>query len=231
MQGNVLPLSQTPTPQIVVFVHGLLMTGVDMTLLRRRVARCGFTVRQFSYASIRRPVEYNAARLQRYLGGIDAEVVHLVGHSLGGLVIQRLLHDYPLQRPGRVVTFGTPHRGSHVAQSLSRWLVGRALMGRSLGVLEGDIPPWPADRELGVIAGTRGIGVGWLAPGLGTPNDGTVAVAETRVEAMTDHIEVAVSHTALLFSRETARQVCAFLAGGRFDHGGVPARDARDDSA
>lgn len=195
------------------------MTGVDMALLRRRVARCGFTVRQFSYASIRRPVEDNAARLQRYLGGIDAEVVHLVGHSLGGLVIQRLLHDYPVQRPGRVVTFGTPHHGSHVARSLSRWWIGRRLMGRSLGALAGDDMPWPADRELGVIAGTLGIGVGWLAPGLGTPNDGTVAAAETRLGAMADYVEVPVSHTALLFSRETARQVCAFLSGGRFDHG------------
>lgn len=191
-----------------------------MALLRRRVVRCGFAVRQFSYASIRRPVEDNAARLQRYLSGIGAEVVHLVGHSLGGLVIQRLFYDFPVQRPGRVVTFGTPHQGSHVARSLSRWLPGRAVMGRSLGVLRGDVPPWPAGRELGVIAGTRGLGVGWLAPGLAGPNDGTVAAAETRQAGMTDYIEVPVSHTALLFSRETARQVCAFLTSGRFDHAG-----------
>ena len=218
MWGIVSLLSQSPKLQTVVFVHGLLMTGVDMVLLRHRVARCGFAVRQFSYASIRRTAQHNAARLQQYLGGIDAEVVHLVGHSLGGLVIQRLLHDYPAQRPGRVVTFGTPHLGSHVAQSLSGWFAGRLIMGRSLGALRGDVPPWPAGRELGVIAGTRGIGVGWLAPGLAVPNDGTVAVAETRQGRMTDYIEVPVSHTALLFSRETARQVCAFLRNGRFDH-------------
>ncbi len=211
-------MSQSTQLQTVVFVHGLLMTGVDMTLLRHRVARCGFAVRQFSYASIRRSVEHNAARLQQYLGGIDAEVVHLVGHSLGGLVIQRLLHDYPSQRPGRVVTFGTPHLGSHVARSLSRWLAGRVIMGRSLDALKGGVPPWPSGRELGVIAGNRGVGVGSLAPGLAVPNDGTVAVAETRQGDMSDFIEVPVSHTALLFSRETARQVCAFLRNGRFDH-------------
>lgn len=202
----------------MVFVHGLLMTGVDMTLLRHRVARGGFAVKQFSYASIRRAVEHNAACLQKYLNRIDAGVVHLVGHSLGGLVIRQLFHDYPAQRPGRVVTFGTPHQGSRVARVLSRWFAARLLMGRSLGILLGDAPPWPADRELGVIAGTRGIGVGWLVPGLAEPNDGTVAVVETRLAQMTDYIEVPVSHTALLFSRETARQVCAFLSSGRFDH-------------
>ncbi len=213
-------MSQSAELQPEDFVHGLLMTGVDMALLRRRVSSCGFSAKQFSYASIRRAVEDNAARLQQYLSFIDAEVVHLVGHSLGGLVIQRLLHDYPSQRPGRVVTFGTPHLGSHVARSLSGWLAGRLIMGRSLGALRGDMPPWPSGRELGVIAGTWGIGVGWLAPGLALPNDGTVAAAETRQEAMTDYIEVPVSHTALLFSRETARQVCAFLSSGRFDHAG-----------
>jgi pimeloyl-ACP methyl ester carboxylesterase len=204
----------------VLFVHGLFMTGVDMTLLRHRVGRCGFAVRQFSYRSIRRGAPWNAARLQELLNALDAHVVHLVGHSLGGLLIRQWLHDYPDQRPGRVVTFGTPHHGSHVARRLSRCRAGRTVMGRSLPALLGDVPPWRGVRELGVIAGTRGIGVGWLTPGLARPHDGTVATDEARLEGMTDYVEIPVSHTAMLFSRRTARQICAFLTGGRFIHAG-----------
>lgn len=78
------------------------------------------------------------------------------------------------------------------------------------------MPPWDGARELGVIAGTRPLGVGRLAPGLGRPNDGTVAVAETKLVGMTDYAELPVTHTWLLYSRPAARQVCAFLATGRF---------------
>lgn len=201
------------------------MTGADMILLRHRVGRCGFITELFRYRSVRATVRTNAARLQHFLTTLDADVVHFVGHSLGGLVIRRLFHDYPAQRPGRIVTLGTPHGGSQVARSLSRFVIGRKLLGRSVdrGLL-GDMPPWTGERELGVVAGTVGVGPGLLITRLARPNDGTVAVAEAGTGTMTDYIEVRVSHTALLFSAEVARQVCVFLRSGRFDHSEPPLR-------
>lgn len=203
----------------MVLVHGLYMAGIYMKPLQRRIARCGFDVVQFSYPSVRHTVPQNAASLQAFLPGIGAEVVHLVGHSLGGLVIRRMLHDYPDQRPGRIVTLGTPHQGSHVARCLDRWHLGRLLLGSSWEQgLRGDVPPWRAPRELGVIAGTLAVGLGWLVPGLPKPNDGTVAAAETKVAGMTDYIELRVTHTAMLFSARVAAQICVFLSTGRFAH-------------
>jgi hypothetical protein len=94
------------------------------------------------------------------------------------------------------------------------------LCGLSLhGALLGDGPRWRQGRDLGVIAGTLPFGVGWLAPGLPRPNDGTVSVAETRVENGADAITVPVTHTGLMFSRRVERQVEHFLAAGRFNHG------------
>ncbi len=64
------------------------------------------------------------------------------------------------------------------------------------------------------------IGLGRVvAPDLPRPNDGAVTVAETRLAAACDRIELPVSHTGMLFSRRVARQVGAFLRDGRFEHG------------
>jgi hypothetical protein len=50
------------------------------------------------------------------------------------------------------------------------------------------------------------------------PNDGTVAVAETVIAGLTDHVVLPVSHVALLWSAQVAAQVEQFLQHGRFRH-------------
>ena len=75
-------------------------------------------------------------------------------------------------------------------------------------------------RDIGVIAGSGGIGLGRVvARGLPTPNDGAVTVAETEMPAACDSLVLPVSHSGMLFSRLTARQTAAFLRDGRFDRG------------
>ncbi len=168
---------------------------------------------------MRQRIADSAVRLQVFLQEVDTPVVHFVGHSLGGLVIRRLFNDFPDQRPGRIVTLGTPHQGSRIARTLgshsaSRWILGRSLEGGLLG----ELPPWSGERELGSIAGTMSIGSAWVVPGLPSPNDGTVAEVETQLSNMADHVTVRTSHMGLLLSSEAARQVCAFLRTGRFLH-------------
>lgn len=204
--------------EIVVLVHGLWMTGWDMLLLRCRLRRCGFDARQFSYPSVRKNVRENAAALQRFAQTLEAPTVHFVGHSLGGLVILQLFQDFPAQRPGRVVLLGTPYGGCHAARRLARYALWRRFMGCSLeGGLLGGGPEWRAQRDLGVIAGTFPLGGGLWLGGVPRPNDGTIAVAETRVPKMTAHLTLPVSHMGMLLSAETARQTCAFLKTGRFE--------------
>jgi hypothetical protein len=67
-------------------------------------------------------------------------------------------------------------------------------------------------RQAGVIAGTRGIGLGALiGADLPQPHVGVVAVEETVVPGITERITVHVGHTEMLFSSEVARQCSAFL--------------------
>ena len=190
-----------------------------MALLARRLRGCGFRVVYFSYPSLSRTVSDNADQLGALLASLNTTVIHLVGHSLGGLVILRLLQDNPELPPGRVVLFGTPYTGSHAARCLAGHAATRWLLGKSYeGGLRGDGPSWPGGRELGVIAGSWSLGLGGLVPGLAKPNDGTVAVAETRVPGANAELTLPVSHTGMLFSAEVAGAVCRFLHTGQFSH-------------
>lgn len=208
----------SPSLDTVVLVHGLWVHGVAMELMRWRVARCGYRALAYSYPSMRLTLAENAERLARFCRDIAAPRLHFVGHSLGGLIILRMLERTPGLPPGRVVLTGAPVAGSLAARRLARLPGGRAALGRSA-------PEWHqsahlisnTERDIGVIAGSLPLGIGRVvAPDLPAPSDGVVSVAETRLPAMRDHIVLNISHSGMLISRAVAHQVCAFLRDGAF---------------
>lgn len=209
-----------PGQEAVILVHGLWVHGMVMVPLRRRIARCGYQALCYSYPSMRLTLTENAARLARYCRGIAAARVHFVGHSLGGLVVLRMIECAPDPRTGRIVLAGTPYGGSFAARRLSHLPGGDAALGRSLPEWLGrDQPQPPAQHEIGVIAGDFGLGLGRLvAPDMREPSDGVVSVAETRLPHMRDHIVLNVNHTGMLLSRKVARQACEFIRSGHFEH-------------
>jgi hypothetical protein len=77
---------------------------------------------------------------------------------------------------------------------------------------------WSGARDLGIIAGTRAVGLGQLVVRFNEPSDGSVAVSETRLPGATDHITLPVSHFGMLLSARVAREAGAFLALGHFSH-------------
>lgn len=161
----------------------------------------------------------NAMRLSRFLAGIDADVIHLVGHSLGGILIRALFHYHPDQKPGRIVTLGTPHQGCRVAQNLNRHRAWRWLMGRGVAQLLAGLPQtWPLPaRDIGVISGNRSIGMGRvLYRGLPAPNDGLLTVQETSLTNASAHRVLPTTHTGMIYAGVVAEQVNRFLCDGRF---------------
>ena len=205
----------------MVLVHGLWVHGIAMALLRRRLERGGYRVFAYSYPTTRLTFAENVARLARYCREVGALRSHFIGHSLGGLIVLRMVGETADVVAGRVILAGTPVAGSHAARRLARLPGGRAVLGRSM--VEWMEPGQRIDAngcEIGVIAGRMPVGAGRIvAPDLPTPHDGAVSVEETRLPAMKDHIVLNVSHSGMLVSRTVAHQVCAFLRDGAFEHG------------
>jgi len=211
---RVAPASQR---EAVILVHGIWMMGLALVPLQRRLARAGYDARILAYPSLRAAPAENAERLRAQVLRLKADVVHLVGHSLGGLVVLHLLDSRPPAKVGRCVLLGTPATGSAVAHFLARHPWGLKLLGKSVvrGLL-GEGPHALAGREVGVLAGGLPLGVGHLVKNLEKPHDGTVAVAETAIPGATASSVLPVSHTGLVLASAAANAVIAFLRAGRF---------------
>lgn len=207
-------------PETVVLVHGLWTHGIVMSPIRRRLERAGYRVFAYSYPTVRLAFAENTARLARYLRGVGALNAHFVGHSLGGLIALRVLEEAADVVPGRVILAGVPVAGSHAARKLVRLPGGRAALGRSMAEwMEPRQLECAEGREIGVIAGSLGMGLGRLvAPDLPAPHDGAVSVEETRLPGARDSIVLNVSHSGMLVSRAVRHQIVAFLENGAFDH-------------
>jgi pimeloyl-ACP methyl ester carboxylesterase len=205
----------------VVLVHGLWMTGREMGILGGRLEQAGFHPVYFRYRSWRGGLAEAAERLREVAGSAEGARVHLLGHSLGGVVIARMLEGGDLERPGRVAMLGSPMAGSAVSRKLARFGAGRWIMGSVAreGIAD-RTPAWPGGRELLVVAGDLPLGTGMLL-GIASPHDGMVRVEETRVPGAR-HVVVRASHVGLLLSRKVAGMLCAHFRGA-----GSPLDDAR----
>jgi pimeloyl-ACP methyl ester carboxylesterase len=216
-----------PLRGTVLFVHGLWTTGAESWLFKRHLAAQGWALRVFPYSSLAEPMDRVARRCAREalnLARSTLAPVHLLGHSLGGIVIYRMF-ETGLLAPDRfsgdfcrVVFMGTPVRGSQSARSFARLSTARRLLGQ-VGVndlLEGLPARWPHAAQLGIIAGNKPRGLGRLLTQLDGPNDGTVAVAETELPGATDHCVLPVSHTGMWMSPLVAERATEFFESGRF---------------
>ncbi len=208
------------TGPVTVLVHGLWMHGLVMELQRLHLAREGFDARCYSYHSVGPTLTENAQLLADYARELAVPQIHWVGHSLGGLVVLRMLEIEPALPPGRVVLMGTPFQGSYAARMLANHQWGGMALGRSLAEwFASDKPAAFPGREIGIIAGSSSFGLGALVvPDLPEPNDGAVAVAETDIPGVRDRVVLPVSHSGMLLSSRVAAQTAAFLHAGVFDH-------------
>jgi pimeloyl-ACP methyl ester carboxylesterase len=216
-------IASKPTPaehaQALVLA-GWGLPGWSTLVWQRRLRRAGFAVVSFAYRSRACSLDENARRLGAALQALPPSVpVHLVGHSLGGLVILQALARQPVQRLGRVVLVGSPFQGSAVAQVLQCSPAGRWLLGRSVAqwksLCADELPP---GLQLGTIAGTSPLGIGRLFAALVPPHDGTVSLAETHVPFASGRLMLPVTHSQMLVSADVARQIEAFLRTGTFLH-------------
>lgn len=204
---------------IVVLLPGLWMPAWVMLLLQRKLERAGFGCVRFGYRSARAGLAENSARLAAFVRALGRSRVHVVGHSLGGVLALHATATHALHEVHRIVMLGSPWRDSFAARKLGRHGFGRWMIGET-------VPQWlacarpspPSGVEVGVIAGTMSAGLGMLfAPGMPKPHDGVIRVEETAVSGMSARTEAHVSHAGMLWSQRVGRLVTHFLLHGRFE--------------
>ncbi|MBV8405959.1 MAG: alpha/beta hydrolase [Gammaproteobacteria bacterium] len=205
----------------VVYVHGLWMPGDESLVLKSRLAHeFGLKLQLFRYSAVAAGMDSITAELADFVRELAPPAVHFIGHSLGGLVIHRFLERFPEQPPGRAVFLGTPSVGSRAAEHAARFAPVAHLMGQSVAeeLLKPRERRWTSPRPLGIVAGTRPLGLGQLIAQFKEENDGTVAVSETYLPGATDHIVLPVSHMGMLLSTRVAHETGLFLTQGHFSH-------------
>ncbi|GLZ44543.1 hypothetical protein Acsp06_07280 [Actinomycetospora sp. NBRC 106375] len=133
----------------VLLVHGIVDNRSIFAVLARALRKRGFGVVHavnFSVLTaftgdIRLAAQELGHHVERLCASTGADRVHIVGHSLGGLMaryyVQRLGGD---ARVDTLVTLGTPHRGSLIAHCLPPTRVPRQLQPDSDLLRELDEP-------------------------------------------------------------------------------------------
>lgn len=207
----------------VVCLHGMWMPGSEMAYIKRQLENeHGFRCHLFSYPSVQATLDQNVELLAEHLGKDSRRDVHLVGHSLGGVLALRLLALYPDAPVARIVCLGSPLSGSRAASFLTQHEWGNAILGRTIaaGVVNESASEWATQvtnlAEVGIIAGTVPLGLGRLVARFDGENDGTVAVSETQLPGARDHICLPVNHMGMVVSKDVANQAAAFLLRGEF---------------
>ncbi|ODA36321.1 acetyltransferase [Veronia pacifica] len=194
-----------------------------MRKIAKELGNEGYIISNYSYPSLSIGIEEIAdLHIPRAISKCgSAEKIHFVTHSLGGIVLRKYLSTTQLDRLGRVVMLGPPNQGSEIVDTLKS-LPGVKLIngpaGLQLGTDENSVPRTlgPVTYPVGIIAGSYTLNpiFSHLLP---NPDDGTVSVASTKVEGMTDHVVMPVTHTFMMRNEDVITQVKAFLKSGKFD--------------
>lgn len=194
------------------------MPSSALSLQRLWLQKC-FPTHRFRYPSVRGTLTSNRRRLAKFCEQFSVDRIHFVCHSLGGLITLAMLRDCATIPVGRVVLLGVPVAGNQVASKLAGMRLPKILLGASICEwLAGSDHEAPFNCEIGVISGSKSFGAGRFVANIPRPNDGVVTLAESTLSGAKDSIVLNVSHSGMLFSREVATQISAFITTGVFFH-------------
>jgi pimeloyl-ACP methyl ester carboxylesterase len=212
------------TKACVILLHGLARTSASMNEMQSALIESGYLVAKIDYPSREKTVQELATpAIKKGLASCAlqaASPVHVVTHSMGGILFRQYVHEHGADEFARTVMLAPPNHGSEAVDSLKeipgfRWLNGPA--GLQLGTDENSLPLalGPATSDVAVIAGTFSINI-VLSTYLPDPDDGKVSVASTRLEGMCAHLQQDVSHPYIMQDEQVIKEVISYLNTGEF---------------
>lgn len=212
----------------VLLVHGITRSSKSMAAYRPPLEKAGFQVFPFDYPSTRVDLETAADYLHQVIESLDGiERLHIVAHSMGGVVTRTYRAKHHDERLNRLVLVGSPQKGAELADLMrgKANLVFKTIFGPAGQQLVTDSNgflkklPTP-DIEFAVIAGGHPPnGFNPLIPG---DDDGIVSLESTRLSGAADFLFVESLHLALNRNDATHAATVRFLQSGRLRVDGEP---------
>lgn len=187
---------------LVILVHGLFHNPMAWALFRHRLQARGYATACIAYSSWNTDWDTVVRHVHHELNRLANKYphdVHLVGHSLGGLLLRAALGqmDTPLSIR-TLITLGTPFDGSKMSpfalHSLGRYLSYQGATVRTVAAL-----PFP--KQVRALA-------------LRSPTDNMVlpsTALHCRVPGWTEHETHAVSHVGMLHDENVFAQILSWI--------------------
>jgi len=209
--------------EYVILLHGLLRNSSSMNKMASSLESLGYICINHDYPSSKANIKTLADNeITKALSLCPKEAkVHFVTHSLGGILLRQFLSEHQIPNLGRVLMLGPPNKGSQIVDRLKKFPGFKLLNGPAsiqLGTDESSIASslGAVDFDLGIIAGTKTFDFlgSLMLPGA---NDGKVSVENTKVEGMSAHLVLEVTHTFMMKNKKVIHQVAHFLKEGTFD--------------
>jgi thioesterase superfamily protein len=199
----------------LLLIHGMGRTPFSLALLGRRLSKQGHFVRYFGYAAFQESFDQIVGRLVATIRATANQHPYgLIGHSLGGILARAALPALANMPPRHLVMLAPPNQPPLLARRLRKHLLYR-LMTRDCGGKLADQAfyktlPHPTIPTT-IIAGTAGPRGHW-SPFGDRPNDGVVAVEETRLGVNIEVILVPSVHALIMNSPHVTRTICRLLS-------------------
>ena len=176
--------------------------------LARQLRKNGFETKCFGYSSCRKTIQFHGQHFANFLEELHQshrwDSISIVAHSLGGIVTRSAIADHDLAFIDRIVTLGTPHKGSTTAA----WLASHGLgFIKTLGEL--------SDASDSFVNGLQEIETCEVGA-ITASYDFVVRPESSTLQSAADHIVVVSGHNGLLVRPKVGRYVTSFLKTGKF---------------
>ena len=197
-----------------------------MWTMEEKLREAGYHTVNLDYPSRKKTIEQIASEhVPEAIGECqtyNAEAIHFVTHSLGGIITRQVIKDKRPESLGKVVMLSPPNKGSTIVDALKgswyyRWINGPA--GQQLTTSSNSLPNTlgPVDYPVGIITGSDPAFFDtWFSSFIPGVNDGKVAVSQTRLEGMADFMVVSESHTYIMDAGRVQDETVYFLKHGTF---------------
>ncbi|WP_108166007.1 peptidoglycan DD-metalloendopeptidase family protein [Saccharospirillum sp. MSK14-1] len=211
--------------EVVLLLHGLGRGEGSMNALAGDLRDAGFATCNQAYPSRQQSLPQLSGYAANALDGLEQagyQRVHLVTHSMGGILARYLLQYRALPGDGRLVMLSPPNHGSEIVDAFGdqRWF--QWLMGPAAGALATDKTALvnrlaPIETRTGIITGTRSSDP-WFNFLFDGEHDGKVSVDSARLNEADGFRLVDAGHTFIMRDREVRALVIEFLQQGVFVH-------------